>query len=214
MTSAFRLDHLVCEVARLPEAAEFHWYELDLDRGIPALPPRPTDWTANVIAATRAPAGPDLAVMVRRGLPAGITHLQFEVAGDDAAARELARLAEDRGVTPILARHLPRPPRGPDELRAVAETLAELGGELVKVAHPAPSRPDVEAALAVLSQWPAGRPGLSLTPMGGRQARVAAALWGSRLVYAPLTPTAERMSAHWYRELTTCSTILESPWSI
>jgi hypothetical protein len=202
----FCLDHLVCEVPRLGTATGFAWYELDWDDPVVTRTcaddhvPRP----GRVIAATRR--GPtDVVDEVLPTLPAGaVTHLQFEVphAPDGHDAVVAVRTA---GFIPIPARHLPAAPSDQDALRSTAESLAALGTGLIKVVFPATDAAHLRWAETLLREWPHDRVGLSLTPAGTRQGRLGAALAGSRLVFAPLSDTAERMSASWYRRLVTPS---------
>ena len=132
----------------------------------------------------------------------GLTHVQFEA--DAAAAGRVAALRAE-GLATIPARHLDRPPPDAAALADHAYRLADLGTGIIKLVYPCSGPGLLRHGLDLLESWLAGRaegrPALSLTPHGSRQARVAAALAGSRLVYAPLRTTAERMSAAWYRAL-------------
>ncbi|MFG1838763.1 hypothetical protein ACGFH8_10060 [Micromonospora sp. NPDC049175] len=199
----FSLEHLVCEVPSLGAAPGFRWYELDGDdagvmRASRERGATPEDG-ASVVVATRHGAARVIEALPTIGAAAA-THVQFEVSGHarDAAALDAVR---DHGLTPIPACHLPAAPSRRGHLKDRAERLAALGAPVVKVVYPALNARHVGWAEELLREWPHERVGLSLTPAGHRQGRLRAALAGSRLVFAPLTTTAERMSAYWYRDL-------------
>lgn len=191
---SFTLENLVCEVSRMPRSSRYSWYELDLDAG--SLPVGPLPRGVRLIGATRT----DGAEAVRKASSlrvSGITHVQFEASED--ATRHIRSLSQ-AGLKAIPARHLRCVPACPTELARHSEWLSELDCPIVKLVYPAPEPSNVQWGLDVLGGW-GGRSSLSLTPHGSRQGRVAAALAGSRLVFAPLRETAERLSASWYRAL-------------
>ncbi|MFI1996439.1 hypothetical protein [Actinoplanes sp. NPDC020271] len=201
----FSLEHLVCEVPSLDAAPGFRWYEIDGD-----------DADAVRAAGGGASAGGEVIVATRReasaihemlptatGGPA--THLQFEI-GNGKSGQAAVVAVRDRGLTPIPACHLAATPSTFSHLRRVGEDLAALGSPIVKVVFPASEDRHVRWAEQLLQDWPHDQVGLSLTPAGHRQGRVRAALAGSRLVFAPLVSTSERMSAFWYRQLIVSST--------
>nr|WP_296073378.1 hypothetical protein [uncultured Actinoplanes sp.] len=202
----FRLEHLVCEVGRPGDPPGYLWYELDWDDPavVAANEAVAPAGSARVIAATRR--GPH--ATVREVVPSigPATHVQFEVPRS-AEGRTAVAAIRDSGRTPVPALHLTATPAGPGELRNRVEALAELGTDLIKLVFPAPRLEHIRWAEALLDNWPQRSVGLSLTPAGGRQGRVAAALAGSRLVFAPLSATAERMPASWYRALAVSASV-------
>ncbi|GAB3845716.1 hypothetical protein GCM10029963_24430 [Micromonospora andamanensis] len=161
----FRMEHLVREVRVVPRTPEYHWYEIDLDRRhVPA----PATATC-VIGATRR--SDVTAVCQRLTGDEAITHVQFEATAAEAAGQ--CAVIRSTGREPIPAVHLARPPESPDELHKCAMRLTEFGTSIIKIVYPCPSQRQLRAGLDLLERWPAGLPGLSLTPDGGRQARVA-----------------------------------------
>jgi hypothetical protein len=200
----FLLDHLVCEVPTTGAASGFAWYELDADdpdvvRSFAAsVRPAP----ARVIAATRRGAAGTADELIPELSGDAITHVQFE-AVDVPRSRVTVDALGTIGIDALPACHLDAAPARPDLLRAAAERLAVLGTDLIKLVFPATEAQHLRWAEELLQQWPHQDVGLSLTPAGSRQGRLRAALAGSRLVFAPLTGTAERMSAYWYREMVT-----------
>lgn len=209
----FHLDQLVCECPDPATAPGFRWYEADLDdpRHVLALayPSEPgpgaervdDDPPPRLVASTRHKDADRLErvvdqVLLGRRVP---THVQVECApGTPSRSIELVR---DRGLLPVAALHSRTPPRSAVRLRSLVSTMADLGAAIVKLVYPVHAAAHVRWTVELLLDPPPGCPSLSLTPTGDRQARVAAALAGSSLVFAPLHTTSERMSAEWYRAL-------------
>lgn len=195
----FRLDHLVCEVPTLGMVDGFRWYELDGDSQT-FDPPRYRPGY-NVIVATRRPTQSALLLLERlRG--SGVSHLLFE-ADDLSASRQVVRDASRIGIGAIATRHLADLPESTDLLLAAADDLRRLNPQFVKLAFPAVEEHTVRIGLDALDRWRSGWPPLCITPMGTRQGRVAAALAGSRLVFAPMVEHDDRPSADWFRTLAT-----------
>jgi hypothetical protein len=197
----FSLEHLVYEVNCSELPVGYTWYEMDWDAGHRRLlsPERPEG--VQVICATRRSARK----LIDEVLPsiAGssvVTHVQFEVTDSPEDHQIVERLRAD-GLSTIASRHLRNAPSGAEELHAVVRGLAELGSALVKVVFPSTASEHVRWCTDLLHIWDHNTAGLSLTPRGSRQGRLAAALAGSRLVYAPPQTTNERMAAPWYRQL-------------
>jgi hypothetical protein len=204
MKPGFELENLVCEVDRVPGQGACRWYELDLDARPDRIDLAGGAVAARVIAATRRMNVRELEQAVRRLESSVVTHVQFETPDDALTARRMSHLVVAAGRRPLPARHLDRPPANRQVLVSYAERLAGLDGEIVKLVYPAVDAEHVEMGLEMLATWVG--PALSLTPAGTRQSRVAAALAGSRLVYAPMRHTGDRMSARWWWELATGET--------
>ncbi|WP_250405134.1 hypothetical protein [Streptomyces cellostaticus] len=201
-TDGFRLEHLVCETPAPERAPGFLWYEHDCDLLEAGTVPRgPLPAAAHLIAATRR--GPSEAL--RKVLPhlkeTAASHLQFEAGNDLQHSSRAVTTARDHGIAIIAAHHLHSPPATAAELRAAVLRLKALETPFIKIVFPVSAQRQVWWSIELLADWPHSDVALSLTPAGGVQARLAAALAGSRLVYAPLTDTRERMAAHWYRHL-------------
>ena len=71
----------------------------------------------------------------------------------------------------------------------------------MKIAYWAPTEPDWRIAVELLETWRHDDVPLSVTPMGTRRGRLAAALAGSRLVWVPLISNEDRFGAGWWAEL-------------
>lgn len=196
MSASRFLDHLVCE---LPSAAEvatgFRWYEVELES--PA-PPRRPKWIegAEVIAATLVmdPAAIDahLEAVLEAG---GFSHVLFELTSRAHAERAIAR-ASARGVKSILTMHLPPGRRTESELLDHLRAIEDCGPAIAKIAYEATSPSEIAIGLAVLERAKTiiAAP-VSVTPMGTRWGRIAAAAAGSHLIFAPLHATPLRQSA-------------------
>lgn len=200
LTGKFTLDNLVCETYQPDLAPGFHWYEADYDAhgGDMTWARRQPD-VLRLIFATRHSVPSYVEAVIQQAAICHATHIQFE-AGDGHSARRIVAQAHGSGIDAIPARHLREPLGAPHQLRGVVNELAETGASAVKVVFPARDWTHVMWAVDLLGDWPLPEVRLSITPSGNRQARVAAALAGSRLVYAPLDSTSERMSAFWYRD--------------
>lgn len=211
MAARFTLEHLVCEVPAPMSSSQFLWYEIDLDNAVP------TDglhtWLpgVNVIGSTRGATWSVVSTSIERARDMNATHVQFESSGSSDVTRSVIDAIGDHGMSAIPARHLDKPP-SETVLRRELDTLAACATSHVKIAFPAPDDEHLAVGLSALAEWPDELPQLSLTPMGGRHSRLAAALAGSRLVFAPLLSTAERMSAFWLRALFEAPQREEEPW--
>ena len=195
------MDNLVCEVRRLPSRRRFSWYERKLN----SITASEACEESRVIGASTARTMHDLSEECSRIPTASISHLQFEAT---SCARG-AQLAEARGWIALPAAHLAAAPPSEAALLALIHELSEVGGPIVKVAYPCDTPEAISIGLNVLQCRDPGMPEVALIPRGSRQARVLFALAGSRLVYAPLRQTSERMSADWFRGLTTRSSTLD-----
>lgn len=199
----FRLDHLVHELPTegaldlsRPAAQRCTWFEVTAHHVKLSESPLPAQ-CKNVVLAVHGHqiAGSWLEELA--DAPIRVTHVQFESSSlaVDATRVEAIRRA---GFVPIPARHLSD--RESPHLGTVLNDLCGLGASIIKVAVPVGASCRIDTVVAALASWPS-EPALSLTPLGSRQGRVAAALAGSRLVFAPNRTTSQRMSADWYVEL-------------
>lgn len=201
-TDGFRLEHLVCETPAPERTPGFLWYEYDCDLHEAGTVPRgPRPAAARLIAATRRGPVEALRTVLPHLEETSASHLQFEAGNDLQHSPQAVTAARDDGVAVIAAHHLRVPPATAAELRTAVLRLAPLDTPFIKIVFPVTDHRQVWWAVELLADWPHTDVALSLTPAGGPQARLAAALAGSRLVYAPLTDTRERMAASWYRHL-------------
>lgn len=213
MNQGFRWSHLVCEVPHVPAVPEYAWYEIDLDGDLTRALWSQTRPDTHVIAATRQSSPVRVRALVGQGIWNIATHIQFEFDGCTVDASDLVRYLHYVGLEAIPAWHLEKPPRSQEELYSTIERLASLPVSIIKLVYPVGSAEHLEMGMTILRSWPDTEPALSLTPAGSRQARLAAALAGSRLVYAPLEATVDRMPASWWRALVTepSRVVTESP---
>lgn len=212
MAARFTLEHLVCEVPAPTSSAKFLWYEIDLDAAQRVDGSRTWPPGVKVIGSTRGATWSIVSPGIERARDVDATHVQFESSDSWEATRSMIDAITDHGMSAIPARHLDRPPTE-TRLRRELDALAACSTSHVKLAYPAPNDEHLVLGLKALAEWPDDLPQLSLTPMGGRQARLTAALAGSRLVFAPVQSTAERMSAFWLRALFEVPQAEEEPWA-
>lgn len=210
----FELDRLVCECPSPDDAPGYRWYEADLDdpRQVAALT------TGTALAAPSGDQSPRLLGSTRHRHPASLarlldqvlaggrqpTHVQVEC--PPGGLPQTLEVIRARGLQPVPAWHRTASPRSAADLLSLVSAMSEHGTDVIKLVYPADRAEVVQWTVDLLLDPPAGLPSLSLTPTGDRQARVAAALAGSCLVFAPLHTTRERMAAAWYRELAVSTT--------
>lgn len=207
----FQLDQLVCECPVPENAPGYLWYEADLDdpghlAALASAPGHVHDDAPQVLGSTRQRSPETLARLLDSvaGGSRRTTHVQIEC--PPGGSRRPLQLVETHGLHPVPAWHCPTPPDSARELLDRVIAMTDWGTDIVKVVYPAHRPEVVRWTVDLLLDPPPGTSRLSLTPAGSRQARVAAALAGSSLVFAPLQATSERMSAPWYRELALAAT--------
>lgn len=168
-------ERIVVEVPRLRLLpAGWLWAELDLDQQAELPASRPGQ--LRVSAATRS-SGRHVPEVLARLRGTAVTHLQFE-AKRTPVTRDAVTAAADQGILTILSRHLTATPHSAADLSAHAEELKSYGGAFMKIAYWAPTEPDWRIAVELLETWRHDDVPLSVTPMGTRRGRLAAALAG------------------------------------
>jgi 3-dehydroquinate dehydratase len=151
---------------------------------------------ARVIAATGV--GDEIAARARVDAALdgdGVSYLLFEHLSS-AYAIGIVNAASARHLPAIATTHLPTRTYSAAEIIDELAKLEDCGAAIVKIAYKAVTAGDVAVGLEALERSRERvRVPVSITPMGTRWGRIAAAAAGSCLVFAPWRATPDRQSA-------------------
>lgn len=191
-------EHIVCEVPSGYAVGSFCWCEISLDspelvNGLVSIPT--VQSFTKVIAATRA-AEPELAERrVAAALNARVEYVLFESVSKQQTRDTITEIRKNNSKS-IATKHLAGEVDSAAQMVRELEGMAELGADIVKVAYFAHTPSAIALGLDALqrAQETIDKP-VSITPMGTRWGRVAVAMAGSHLVFAPLVSEGDRPSA-------------------
>ncbi|HEX7693998.1 MAG TPA: type I 3-dehydroquinate dehydratase [Sphingomonas sp.] len=184
---------LVCEIDDDTMSPGFYWYEIPASDA----PKRP-DWLdaeARLIVTSFAKSQDRTEREVCRALECGARDVAFEYLSDHHARHMVATIVAS-GANPICIAHQTAPPPSVAAVIDQLERLRDSGASILKIAFPAATADVI--AICINAQFRANNrfaEPVSLTPMGTRWGRIAAAAAGSALIFAPAVATPGRQSA-------------------
>ena len=190
--------HIVCEVPADHDVGAYCWCEISLDSqevidGLVELPA--VEEYTRVIAATRATDQQLVEQKVTAALDAKVDYVLFESLSKQQTRDTITEITK-RNRRSIATKHIAGDVTSSAQMVRELEGMAAMGADIVKVAYFAHTPSAIAMGLDALQRAQANidKP-VSITPMGTRWGRVAAAMAGSQLVFAPLHGESDRPSA-------------------
>lgn len=196
-------DRLVAEPDGTLVDAHYDWIEIPLRQTPEAIAAQAAALReqcpgARFVGATMGDGPGSVVADVRKGLEAGLECLLFEATRDVPTAELMDEICgSERLAVPTI--HLLDACEDRGRLADELLRLESYGGWCAKLAYPAMTARAVAAGLDVLTTRALAGATVSVTPMGTTWGRLAAAVAGSALVFAPVfggepgRPTARRL---------------------
>ena len=148
-----------------------------------------------MIAATRATDQQLVEQKVTAALDAKVDYVLFESLSKQQTRDTITEITKRNGRS-IATKHIVGDVTSSAQMVRELEGMAAMGADIVKVAYFAHTPSAIAMGLDALQRAQANidKP-VSITPMGTRWGRVAAAMAGSQLIFAPLHGESDRPSA-------------------
>jgi 3-dehydroquinate dehydratase len=191
-------ENIVCEIPPGYAVGSFYWCEISLDSLETAddlVRVLSVNSSTKVIAATRAVEQGLVERKVAAALNAKVEYVLFESVSKQQTRDTITEITK-RNSKSIATKHLAGEVGSAAQMVRELVGMAELGADIVKIAYFAHTPSAIALGLDALqrAQETIDKP-VSITPMGTRWGRVAAAMAGSQLVFAPLLSEGDRPSA-------------------
>jgi hypothetical protein len=193
------LDNIVCELPCYEYTPGFKWYEIQissLEENNLITPQFLLSSEANFIAASHTKYSDECLNHISIALCRQFKYILFESVSNTPTIQAV-ELIKSAGAVSIAACHINQRISGFEDILLQLRRMADIGANIVKVAYPAFSSAEIGYGLIAMEKSRTEiKVPVSITPMGTSWGRIAAALAGSFLVFAPLLAEPRRFSAN------------------